>query len=99
VIGLLPCTRCGTRDRTQVFAARQDAQMVAADTREAGDFLFGEDFLTRLNGDHFLPLARVSAAIKQASQIIMQECCRFITVHINAWENLQMVEIKGDRGK
>jgi hypothetical protein len=99
VIGLLPCTRCGTRDRTQVFAARQDAQMVAADTREAGDFLFGEDFLTRLNGDHFLPLARVSAAIKQTNRILMQESCRFITARIDARENLQLVQIKGDRGK
>jgi len=99
VIGLLPGTRGGARDRTQVFAARQVAQMVAADPGQAGDFLFGEDFLTRLDGDHFLPLARVSAAIKQPSQIIMQECCRFITAHINVWENLQLVQIKGDRGK
>jgi len=88
---LLPGTRGDARDRTQVFAARKVAQMIAADTGQAGDFLFGEDFLTRLDGDHFLPLARVSAAIKQASQIIMQECCRFITAHINVWENLQLV--------
>jgi hypothetical protein len=99
VIGLFPGTRCGAGDGTQVFAARQDAQMVAADTSQAGDFLFGEDFLTRLDGDHFLPLSRVSAPDKQTSLIFEQESCRLITAHINAWENLQMVEIKGDRGK
>jgi hypothetical protein len=99
VIGLLPGTRGGARDRTQVFAARQVAQMVAADTGQAGDFLFGEDFLTRLDGDHFLPLSRVSAPIKQTSQTTMQESCRFITARIDARENLQLVQIKGDRGK
>jgi len=99
VIGLFPGTRGGAGDGTQVFAASQVAQMVAADTCQAGDFLFGEDFLTRFDGDHFLPLSRVSAPIKQTSRIIMQESCRLITAHINAWENLQMVQIKGDRGK
>jgi hypothetical protein len=99
VIGLVPGTRCGSRDGTQVFAACQVAQMVAADTGQAGDFLFGEDFLTRLDGDHFLPLSRVSAPIKQTSRMTMQESCRFITARIDARENLQLVQIKGDRGK
>jgi hypothetical protein len=82
-----------------VFVARQVAQMVATDTGQAGDFLFGEDFLTRLDGDHFLPLSRVSVPIKQTSRMIMQESCRFITGRIDARENLQLVQIKGDRGK
>jgi hypothetical protein len=99
VIGLFPGTRGDSRDGTQVFAARQVAQMVAADTGQAGDFLFGEDFLTRLDGDHFLPLSSVSAPIKQTNRIIMQESCRFITARIDARENLQLVQIKGDRGK
>ena len=73
--------------------------MIAADTGQAGDFLLGEGFLTRLDGDHFLPLSRASAPIKQTSLIFEQESCRLITAHINAWENLQLVQIKGDRGK
>jgi hypothetical protein len=41
----------------------------------------------------------VSVPIKQTSRIIMQESCRFITARIDARENLQLVQIKGDRGK
>src|SRR6266478_5398404 len=38
-----------------MFAARQVAQMFGADAGQAGDFFLCEDFLTRLDGDHYLP--------------------------------------------
>ena len=61
-LGLVFGTRCGVGDGTQVFAARQVAQMVAANAGQAGDLFLGEDFLTRLDCDHFLPLSKVSGA-------------------------------------
>jgi hypothetical protein len=51
-----PCrvsgVRSGARDGTQVFAARQVAQMLAADAGQPGNFFFGENCLTRLYSDH-----------------------------------------------
>ena len=47
--------RSGASDRAEVFAASLIAQMFAADSGQAGDLFLGEDFLTRLHSDHFLP--------------------------------------------
>jgi hypothetical protein len=41
--------------RAEMFAAGNGAKMFGADSREAGNFIFGEDFLSGFNSDHSLP--------------------------------------------
>ena len=43
------------RTGAKVLAAGNAVEMFAADAGQTGDFFFGEDFLTRLDGDHFNP--------------------------------------------
>jgi hypothetical protein len=74
-LGLFSGCPRGAGDGAEVFAARQVAQVLAADSGQAGDFFFGEDFLTRLDGDHYLylPSRRLrsrSGFVKTAS------CCK-----------------------
>ncbi len=45
----------GAHERTQMFAAGDAVKVFDANSREAGDFVLGEDFLTGFDGDHCLP--------------------------------------------
>lgn len=48
---------CCTRDKPEVAALREVVQVIHTNPRKIGHFVIGEDFLTRLNGNHdFGPL-------------------------------------------
>lgn len=56
LIGLLPRGFRGARDKAQVPAFREVADMVDADPSQVGDFRVRENLLARLDGNHgFVP--------------------------------------------
>src|SRR5580704_13675004 len=64
LLGFGPGGFGSARDRSQVLILRELAQMVSADAREGDDFIFGEDFLARLDSHHDRPPTYFDAANK-----------------------------------
>ncbi len=55
---------CSTGNRSEVLVLRELMQMVGADAREGDHFIFGEDFLARLDSHHHRPPATFDAENK-----------------------------------
>jgi len=47
-----------------MFAPGDGAKVFRADSREAGNFVFGKRFLSGLDGDHFLPSFMILANVR-----------------------------------
>jgi hypothetical protein len=45
---------CSAHDRAKVLTAGNRKQMLGADSRQAGNFVIGESFLSGFDGDHYL---------------------------------------------
>jgi hypothetical protein len=52
--GLAAGDSCGAHERAEMLATRDGAKMLGADSRQSGNFVFGEDFFCRFDSDHFL---------------------------------------------
>jgi hypothetical protein len=53
----------GAHNRPEMFAPGDGAKVFRADSREAGNFVFGKRFLSGLDGDHFLPSFMILANV------------------------------------
>ena len=54
LVRLCACGLSCAREKTQVTPAREIVQVLRADSRQAGNFRFGKDFLARLYGNHLM---------------------------------------------
>jgi len=50
--------------RTEMFAAGDGAKMLGADSRQVGNLVFGENFLSGFYGDHSLPSSSSTETIQ-----------------------------------
>lgn len=91
-----------------MFATGNGSEMIATNSREAGDFIFSESFLSGLDGDHCLPSLGVPATASlpgkwdpstEAAQITSNSPAVYMDLRLRAPPNLQTFLFKSFRGK